>query len=281
MLPILLHLKLATKYFSRWLDVSWMEYEISQILHHDDFMTALKAATITNLHISFTPQLLCETAGAFNCFIPLDGFNNLTLLELYEFWGPYENLAKDIACLLTRCPALKTLGLGLACEGDCDINPYTIFIEGDFDFLEILCLEYESLGAAPLRLETLRLGFGMCVYESKNASVGNYLEALFKIECLQVLHIFNGWVRLGPDVEDELMQVDWYLLDNCVSLRQVAIFAFGDEVKDWLNATARNMTELIITGNVLHLVLGLSVLFGKEDVLVQCHSFASRSIHTD
>lgn len=93
----------------------------------------------------------------------------------------------------------------------------------------------------------------MYVYESKNASVGNYLEALFSVESLQVLHIFNGLVRLVPDGEYHLMEVDWHLLENCISLRQVAIFVLVDEVKDWLNTSAKNLTELIITGNAWNL----------------------------
>jgi hypothetical protein len=107
---------------SRWLDESFEEsYGPARILKDTVVVTALKnCKSLKNVSIQFSSQYLDDRHAASNCSMPLKCFQNLTSLELFSFYA-FRNksqLVKDIASLLCRCPGLKTLGLGMAC--DCD-----------------------------------------------------------------------------------------------------------------------------------------------------------------
>lgn len=252
---------------TRWLDVAREDHNLSLILHSKELRTAFDAAAvkIRKLHLSFTGQQFFNRAdSALDSFLPLKGFSNLRSLEIYNFFDYIEFLrysevlTKDIAALRSRSPGVKTLGLGMACD---EVDSDGINVNRS-DFLEMMCQEYSRLDNLPLSLDTLRLGYVMCVCESKVESVRNgpnFLEGLFRVECLRVLHFYNGQTNLRiimGEHEFEVVEVSWNLLKNCGSLRQVALCSLGDDAAEWLNTPAlRNMTELIIVGMISYFLL--------------------------
>jgi hypothetical protein len=189
--------------------------------------------------------------GMPNCVMPLTGFKNLTSLELYNFYGAQEEpLINEIVSLLSRCPQLKKLGLGLASDSDVTGNPEILIHPQRCDFLERLCIKYGCLeGALPLRLTNLRLGHRMFLYESLSTSVGNYIAKLINIEEIRTLHVFNGHMAEGADgnatVDAEAVLIDWSLLDAC-KLRQLSASRMESDVRRWLNSRGNTVEELIV-----------------------------------
>ena len=43
------------------------------------------------------------------------------------------------------------------------------------------------------------------------------------------------------------MQIDWALLGDCISLRQLSVTRHSDDVRVWLNSNAMHLQELIIS----------------------------------
>ncbi|KAE9375220.1 hypothetical protein N431DRAFT_402570 [Stipitochalara longipes BDJ] len=236
----------------QWLDVSFEDsYGLSLILKDTVVVKALKnCKTLKNVSIQFSSQYLEDRPAASNCWMPLKCFQNLTSLELFSFYA-FRNkvqLIKDIASLLCRCPGLKTLGLGMACDFDCDDLPESLIITDDC-FLEELCMFYESNGnAPPLALETLRLGHGMYLFGSLLSTNNDFLSKLVKFSGLKTLHIFNDFIKYGNEAEDrESMEIYWSLLNGCDSLHQLAISRLEPDVTDWLNSKGQSVQELIVT----------------------------------
>jgi hypothetical protein len=236
------------------LDVSFEDsYGLARILKDTAVVTALKnCKSLKNVSIQFASQYLEDRHAASNCSMPLKCFQNLTSLELFSFYS-FRNktqLAKDIASLLYRCPGLKTLGLGMACDFDCDDLPESMIIEDDYHFLEHLCMIYESKGnAPPLALETLRLGHGMYLFQSLLSTKKNdFLSKLAKVAGLKTLHVFNDFIKHGSVEEDrESIEIDWSLLNGCESLHQLAVSRLEPDVTDWLNSKGQSVQELIVT----------------------------------
>lgn len=162
-------------------------------------------------------------------------------------------MVKDLSAVLVRSPSLKTLGLGLACHAEWDVFPESMIIAGECDFLEKLCVSYNAASAKPLSLSTLRLGWGMCIFESKVPELANYLEYLFAPTDLRTLHLYNGYVQLGNSESDtQHMPIEWGLLKNCTLLHQIAFNRLEAGVRDWLNNTAISVKEIILTGSFLN-----------------------------
>lgn len=249
--PHIRNVHILTVYFLRWYDQACEGYQPSLILRNKTLLTALSAAPkLKQLSISFENNYHELESSSLDCFIPLKGFSNLTSLEIYNFYGKQAQLVEELAALLSRCPGLKTLGLGLSCDADFDIFPESVVIEGDLNFLESLCLAYGSFADGPLPLDTLRLGWGMCVFESNFPEVGNFLKLLFKADTLRTLHVFNGLIHLGS-IEEEAddMSISWNLLENCTSLHQISVTRLDDDVLKWLHDMAKNVKELLFSGS--------------------------------
>jgi hypothetical protein len=176
----------------------------------------------------------------------LKGFNGLTSLELYQFYGLESQLVKDIANVLSDCPGLRKLGLGMACDFNCDQFPELLEVDGNYGFLENLCLEYGTR-SSPLALETLRLGHGLFLYESTSPDTGNYLAKLVKIKDIKTLHIFNGPIFEGDGWEEGTpMEVDWDLFAECTSLHQLSVSRMDGNVRQWLNTIGKSVQELFV-----------------------------------
>lgn len=236
--------------FSRWEDQAFEDYNPAMILRYKKLIAALSSApNLRKLSISFSQQYLDSREDANKCFIQLEGFKNLTSLELYHFYGNPKRLVKDISQVLSRCPALKTLGLGIACDADCYAGPEAIVLDSDYDLLETLCTDYASLGGKPLSLHTLKLGYGMIIADPVT-DTDNYLELLFRAQDLHTLHIFNGCVKFDSvEEDDEELDVAWNLL-KCTALHQLAVSRLDKDAGAWLNKTAQNLKELIIAGEL-------------------------------
>jgi hypothetical protein len=138
---------------------------------------------LQELSLQFASQYLESDSEFFkeanNCMISLRPFRNLTSLELYAIHARTPQLlVRDLADALGANPHLKKLGLGRTCDVDCMDNPETLTWRGP-DFMEQLCQRYEShCKAAPLALETLRLGHGTFIYRYAEVTSGAYLSKL-------------------------------------------------------------------------------------------------------
>ena len=220
------------------------------MLRDPDLLFALKnSRKLRNLSIQFSSMYLEDRHAAFNCSIPLKGFRNLISLELYELYGDETRLQNDIAGVLSACPNLKMLGLGLACDYDCEVMPEVVILEGECEFLEGLCIQYAARSnTKPLGLETLRLGHGCCVYKSSSTAVGNFLARMIRIEGLKKLHLFNGLIKYDTEEDEEWsMEIEWSLLQACTSLHQLSVSRLEPDVREWLNNGGKSVQELIIT----------------------------------
>jgi hypothetical protein len=202
--------------------------------------------TLKNLSIMFESQWLEDQFLAEKCFMPLKGFRNLTSLELYNFYGNETRLVRDVVNVLVDCPNLKALGLGLLCDCDTELLPEIVILEGECEFLEKLCLRFESQRGSPLKLHTLRLGTGMCLFHSSSPEGINFLAKLVDLSGLKCLHVFNDLVKYDIDDDGWGLEIDWHLLNDCTDLQQLSVSRLGEDVAAWLNENG-SVQELIIT----------------------------------
>ncbi|PMD38563.1 hypothetical protein L207DRAFT_568185 [Hyaloscypha variabilis F] len=239
----------------RWIDSTYDDtYRPTTMLRNRRLLRALKqSSTIKNVSILFASQYLDDPDDALRCSIPLDGFKNLTSLELYNFFGEPDPLIHDIANVLAECPDLKTLGLGFACDFDCYNSPEVLILSEEIHFLEKLCETYGSQpGIRPLVLETLRLGHGIFLFESVmqgDSETNKYLAKLVHLETLRNLYIYNSLVK--QDLDDELiesMEVDWDQLEDCKSVRRLSVSRLEIDLVHWLKHGCKCLIEeLIVT----------------------------------
>ncbi|KAH8600996.1 hypothetical protein B0O99DRAFT_295832 [Bisporella sp. PMI_857] len=246
--------KMPNLQYFRWFDDAFeLSYELTEILRNPIVLDALKSSmTLKDINIAF-PRCYVEDrvlAGLY-CHIPLKGFTNLRLLELYQLYSDSETaLIEDIAEVLSDCPHLKLFGIGLATDADCNRFPESYILEGECDFLERLCLSYgHRAGSQPLRLHTLRLGIGLCLYESARDAKWNFLTMLVDLPVLQSLHVFNGMIeRLQqPEYGSHWQQNDWWMLDTCSSLYHLEVSRLTPGIRMWLNSKGQFIQELVVT----------------------------------
>lgn len=233
---------------------------LSLILRDKRLLQAFKNCTrLANVFISFDCMDAEDITTSFNCFMPLDCFQNLTSLELMNFRvevsrssGSRMHAAKAIASLLSRSPNLKNLGLGMACRYSNDIYWEVVIIDDDC-FLEDLCVLYGSKGQGPLSLDTLRLGHGLYLLETtKSVENQDFLQKLVNVASLKTLHIFNDSVVWdGGDEEPEALEIDWKLLHGCDSLHQLAVSRLEPDVRRWLNSQGQSVQELFVAHDYL------------------------------
>lgn len=219
------------------------------MLRNSQLLSTLKSyRSLRDICIKFTGQFLDDTPAAHILSIPLKGFRNLTLLELYDFYGDETKLAKEIAGALWDSPGLKTLGLGKLCDCDHEDYPEIVILESGSNILEKLCIQYGSRSdVVPLALETLRLGHGLCLVTSESTTASDYLEKLTTPASLRTLHVYNGLITFDPDEREENLEIDWSLLNGCTSLHQLSVSRLTDDVATWLNDDGRSVQELIVT----------------------------------
>lgn len=238
----------------RWHDDSSSEeYESSLILRDDDVLAKLRnLPLLKHILIQFTSAFLDDDPNiAVKCWIPLRPFTNLISLELYQFYGlEFDVLAKEIAQALSQSPNLRKLGLGIACNIKAeDLPPEIYIIEHRGTFFEQICFFYESLSPSskPLDLETLKLGNGVCLLKSKLETEVNYLAKLVKVSGLKTLHICNPLVQFSWNGENQALKIEWSLLEDCISLRQVSVTRITADIVRWLSGPAKNVEELFVT----------------------------------
>ncbi|KAK0115629.1 hypothetical protein ONS95_000101 [Cadophora gregata] len=244
----------------QWTDSSFELHDCILLLRNPDLLDCLKSRkSLRNVAIQFCAANCTETVdGLENCSTTLQGFKNLTSLELYNFYGDCKAILKDIANTLAECPCLKKLGLGRATKttyGDQNgIGSDELLILDDVDLLESLCLLYGAqVGTLPLKVHTLRLGYSMFFTEPSSSTVGNYLTKLLDLRTLKSLEMYNGYVLLdAADVSDPdrfkvMLQPPWELLDDC-SLRQLGVTKIDHRVTAYLTGAGQSVEELSVSG---------------------------------
>jgi hypothetical protein len=228
----------------RWFDCSldgWCDPSL--ILQNDELLATLESApNLQELTLQYCALTTPGPDDLYKRTTQLQGFKNLTLLEIYGFFGAHSDLVEDIANVLKDCPGLKTLSLGMHYEFDIIDEFREILVDkGQYDFLEDLCLRYGTL-SSPLTLETLRLGTGMFIHKSESPDIGNYIEKLVNIQNVKTLHLYNGythpncrWDEYAPS------EVHWEFFAECASLRQLSVTRMDDDVRNWLNTSGKSV----------------------------------------
>lgn len=149
--------------------------------------------TLKHLFLQFASGWDAYELGVDNAWTNLEGFQDLTSLELYHFNGEESKITRDLAKVLAVNSGLKKLGLGRSHDAISNFIPEAIISNGKYNFMQRLCKQYAALqGTAPLHLEILRLGHGMFLRPLETADAGNYLSNLTRLNNVKILHIFNG-----------------------------------------------------------------------------------------
>jgi len=143
----------------------------ARISKSDALLKMLKEYTsLRRLSIEFTNEHLDPerpNLGAENCWFRLQGFKNLTSLELYFFYAGTARLVKDIANNLTTSVHLKKLGSAELARLMLKETRKCCFGEAP----QNLCDHYASHpGTSPLAFDILRLGHGMLCYKRGKAT---------------------------------------------------------------------------------------------------------------
>jgi hypothetical protein len=231
----------------RWFDSSMdEESDPSLILQNDELLATLESApNLRELTLQYCALNSHGPDDLYKRTTHLQGFKNLTLLEIYGFCGAYSDLVEDIANVLKDCPKLKRLGLGMHYEFDVTyVSPYiheTLVDNGQWDFLEELCLRYGTL-SSPLTIETLRLGTGMFIHKSESPDIGNYIEKLVNIRNVKTLHLYNGYTHPNGNWDEYApSEVHWEFFAECASLRQLSVTRMDDDVRNWLNTSGKSV----------------------------------------
>lgn len=266
-------MKLDINWYLSWLDESCEDsFDPALILRNPDLLVALKSTqTLRNIFIQYGP-LITDPVAVRKCHIPLNGFRNLTSLELYDFYRDHDRLVKEIAKALCDSPLLKKLGLGFACEWAEEDEAVFYGAPGrEPDFLERLCEFYSSISKkGPLALETLRLGFGIYLERPSKPSKSHYLTKLLNVRSLKVLHVYNGLVNSDLDEEDSFYKaIDWtpFKADECKSMRQLSVTRLEGDVTRWLRKDGRCVQELIVTDQYSINDTGLNEFFNLPSSL--------------
>lgn len=185
------------------------------------------------------------------CWFPLDGFQNLTSLELINVYAQDETLIVDrLARCLAQCPNLKHFGIGLGRDIDAELTYGPPVCNMDENFLESLCLRYDTFyGGLPLRLNSLRLGISASPTRSKESTHQGYLGRLVQTAKLRELDLFNGTYVPSSDPDTVLQtKIDFSLFDDCVCLTHFTITRLSFNVGFWLkNERRKSLQELTIT----------------------------------
>lgn len=232
-----------------WIDSSYEDgFTPALILRNTQLQNRLKdSASLRNMSIQFGSQYIADGFGADNLWTQFHGFQNLTSLELYHFYGDQDKLVKEISRILAYNPGLKKLGLGVAHDADCDGNPEMIITNDSYDFLEKLCNRYASRqGTVPMSLHTLRLGHGMFLNHKKAGTTGNWLKKLVKLDEVRTLHIFNSILLDMEEDEPTETVIDWTVFEDCKSIRQLSVSRISSDVIAWLRAGGKSVEELFV-----------------------------------
>jgi hypothetical protein len=234
----------------RWFDCSMDERcDPSLILQNRELLATLESAP--NLRELTLQYCALNSHGPHDLYkrkTQLQGFKNLTSLEIYGFFGAHSDLVEDIANVLKDCPGLKRLGLGMHCEVDVSVEFHEILLvhHGQCGFLQELCLRYGTL-SSPLKLEKLRLGTGMFIHKPESPDTGNYLEKLVNIQNVETLHLYNGYTHPNGNLDEyEPSEVHWEFFADCTSLRQLSVTRMGEDVRTWLNASGKSVSIIFV-----------------------------------
>lgn len=188
--------------------------------------------------------------------ISLGGFKALEYLDLYHIYAPKSHGIEDLALTLAACPNLKHLGLGLDLEHfRCSQNvPMDIkFMEVRHKretqhSLELLCNAFAALSQSPspLKLTSLRLGFGIWPRFSITQPNQNYLSKMINLQTLQTIHIFNK--PFGPrsiELRDELL--NYTLFHECLNLRRLQAPVLSNKLVELFASDSTSVQELVFT----------------------------------
>ena len=170
--------------------------------------------------------------------LDLQAFKVLEELTLDFIYYDLPELRSQIVQVLARSPGLRTLSLSLTGSlnsQDVDYHDRNVI----HDWFELLCKEYEATGAAPLRLQTLRLGAAVFPPRAKET-----LEKLTELAGLEELYFGNriiadmGNIPIGflySDEENSRVFTPFNLAD-CPTLRRLIVYNYCGEAHDLISS---------------------------------------------
>ncbi|EDO01064.1 predicted protein [Sclerotinia sclerotiorum 1980 UF-70] len=175
-----------------------------------------KYPKLKHLWIEFSTDLAEKKYAKANRWCSLEGFCNLTSLDLHNLYGNNSHITDELAQCLVNCPNLKPLGLSLGSHFDWKTFGGPVVKDETDNFLEQPCSLYAGrYDSRPLDLHKLRLGFGASPYASKMKDNQNYLENLVCLKGLLSLEFYNGfWVEHPKGVPKDVLPIDFQLLEG-------------------------------------------------------------------
>ncbi|CZR54088.1 uncharacterized protein PAC_03971 [Phialocephala subalpina] len=242
--------------FSFSVDNTFQELNgLALIIQSEELLTTL-ATCPKFLHLAATfwhvnPDQFHAPAHGIRSYIPIKGFRNLKSLEIYQFRQADDNVfISELVQTLYNCPQLKKLGVGQECDFDQLYSHEYLLHYDNTDVLEQICKRYSANESTiPLELTTLRLGYGMFLFNSDSAVNENYLSKLVKLDGLKALHIWNGAIKREEDDDWSVAEHKWSMLKECTALRHVEVMVLNDGVLKWLNHHCILIEELVVTGH--------------------------------
>lgn len=180
---------------------------------------------------------------------PLPTFTNLRVLQLYGLSGDLNTLGAAIASTLHQSMHLQELGLSLSAEcewsymhKDGTASPLSYY--SFLNFLTLLIELYKSSGARPLRLKSLKLGYGVLLNDPDDADSlvsTTPISDLTDLSLLEELFLDNDLdVGCAISSRQDLGRVAWHKITSTSMprLRRFSFTSLSERSRDWLGHIA-------------------------------------------
>ncbi|CAD6444268.1 7a724407-af52-4e39-9517-cf7d409124ef [Sclerotinia trifoliorum] len=239
---------------------------------------------LRHLWIEFSTDLNGKKYAEANRWCSLEGFCNLTSLNLHNFYGNNSQITDELAQCLVNCPNLKSLGISLGSHYDWKTLGGPVVKDETDNFLEQLCSLYgDRYDSRPLDLHTLRLGFGASPYAPKMRDNQNYLQNLVCTKGLLSLEFYNGlWVEHLEGVPKDVLPIDFQLLEGCESLTHLSMTGLEGDVIDWLSNRKRFSIRTMSTASYSHFSDEISFKLDLPNLsTLVTHNQAPRPVNED
>ena len=176
---------------------------------------------------------------------PLPAFKHLRTLHLYELCGDLGTLSETIASTLHQSQHCQEFALSLSAECErsyidsgrgASARSYYTFL----NFLTSVVEDYKASGAKPLRLKSLKLGYGVLLNDpddTTNLVSKTPLSGLTDLSTLEELFLDNDLdVGCAIGNRNDLGRVAWRTVNSTsmARLRRFSFTSLSERSRDWL-----------------------------------------------
>jgi hypothetical protein len=176
-------------------------------------------------------------------------FSNLIHLELHRIYGDLTRERGDIVALLTKSPALESLGLSISYETTERLHSESSALSSEkymnfLNFFGLLCIDYRSSGSKPLKLRKLHLGYGIIL-----SKPGQYLPYLTELAYLEDLYVSNDD---NVEITQHLAEkdyIEWNTLTPtmCSSITTFGVSRLDEQAVLWMQNLPQGQLRQLIT----------------------------------